>query len=792
MMKRMSLSALIASIVLIGSTLPATATPDTARDALETRYSNSATFQKALTVEEKLIESFSRAWDAELDAIAAEEAALSASSLKDEVLQDYRTATEVYNIEKGHANKQAELALQREREKQSAPGRGYIPPTLAALFSKPESFDDYLQTRHQYQQVYERADYAANEANKGYQSAEDARVVMQQEKDAVDPTVVERAEESAVVAEELREESDKLKEKSQKELNKVLEESETLGAELAKTDVGKKVTASGPDLVMAEAARVWWENNSDKETSKARGESNVEVHEELIEEEATQRVPSVDEETGEGSLENEEQERVKEHPENSDNKALDTAENVKENTKEPTNTKQITTSEETTTPDTNNATTVDKDLREDKKDKKTPDDKNTQKYNKIADKAVKNLGNEITKPAQCRDFIRNTYDLNKKYSLATIASENQQYNPTEAIPGDLILYTGADNKISRVGVYMGAGLSIVPSLSQKAFILVPAKEAVSAVRVGEPVTDKDVQQKYDESEKWECGSIKTSAPKPSDGFSWKNTFDHFKIQNAYHNGNLSFKTKTNNTNIHTPLPGVVTKSKNGTIVIETSRMTLTYSNMKKDHLLVNVGAILNSGDVIATNDTFTLNVKMKGKNFNPTPLVHGTWKNSLTHNHPDNMFGRSPFPVVPESVNQAVHPTNGRLSSNYGPRPAPVPGAEPFHRGTDFASPAGTPIRSVADGVVWATFSDSGSGNQIIVQHNVNGKNYAAVYKHMSSNPDEYAQVGDIVKAGTIIGRVGSTGIFSTGPHLHFEIWETTFNRNHHVNSLTWLRNLGV
>lgn len=87
-----------------------------------------------------------------------------------------------------------------------------------------------------------------------------------------------------------------------------------------------------------------------------------------------------------------------------------------------------------------------------------------------------------------------------------------------------------------------------------------------------------------------------------------------------------------------------------------------------------------------------------------------------------------------------------------------------FHQGIDLPSSAGTPIRSVAKGVViFAGWSTLGYGNLVIVQHELG---YESLYAHLSSiNVSE----GDTVTKETILGGVGSTG-FSSGNHLHLEI----------------------
>ncbi len=107
----------------------------------------------------------------------------------------------------------------------------------------------------------------------------------------------------------------------------------------------------------------------------------------------------------------------------------------------------------------------------------------------------------------------------------------------------------------------------------------------------------------------------------------------------------------------------------------------------------------------------------------------------------------------------------GRISSRFSlARIHPVTGKKKFHGGTDYAAPEGTPILSVADGVVMGTRYTEYSGNLIEVKHN---NTYTTKYLHIS----EYApgmKRGRKVKQGEVIAYVGQTGKNITGPHVCF------------------------
>lgn len=127
--------------------------------------------------------------------------------------------------------------------------------------------------------------------------------------------------------------------------------------------------------------------------------------------------------------------------------------------------------------------------------------------------------------------------------------------------------------------------------------------------------------------------------------------------------------------------------------------------------------------------------------------------------------------VNPSSINPKwIRPCPGRITSDYGPRKAPVKGASTDHKGIDIGAPPGTPVKAVADGTVVHSAFDNINGNKIKIGHGkVNGKDVASTCIHLNAR---YVQKGQKVKQGAIIGTVGNTGN-SGGPHLHISIYET-------------------
>lgn len=87
------------------------------------------------------------------------------------------------------------------------------------------------------------------------------------------------------------------------------------------------------------------------------------------------------------------------------------------------------------------------------------------------------------------------------------------------------------------------------------------------------------------------------------------------------------------------------------------------------------------------------------------------------------------------------------------------------HYGIDIVAGPNEVIKSALDGTVVIASFTSETGYVIGVQH---GNNLMTLYKHNSAL---MKSVGDYVKAGEVIAIIGNTGEYSTGPHLHFELW---------------------
>ncbi len=117
---------------------------------------------------------------------------------------------------------------------------------------------------------------------------------------------------------------------------------------------------------------------------------------------------------------------------------------------------------------------------------------------------------------------------------------------------------------------------------------------------------------------------------------------------------------------------------------------------------------------------------------------------------------RWPFPVVVP------------ISSGFGGRSAPCFGCSTNHQGLDFDPADGTAFNSVAAGEVVEVNDDGYLGKWVVIRHDVDGLKFDSMYAHMIRDSTG-VKVGQIVKAGDYVGRVGNTGVTS-GSHLHLAI----------------------
>ena len=143
------------------------------------------------------------------------------------------------------------------------------------------------------------------------------------------------------------------------------------------------------------------------------------------------------------------------------------------------------------------------------------------------------------------------------------------------------------------------------------------------------------------------------------------------------------------------------------------------------------------------------------------------WLTNLASNEQDILDGLSA--TATQRVKQlastpSIWPVKGPVTSKFGPRVSPFTGKKALHAGIDIGVPKGTEIRAPAAGKVVVAAYDTRMGKFIRIHH---GNGLETTYGHLSKLLVKYGQK---VKRGDLIGLVGSTGKFSTGPHLHYQV----------------------
>ena len=177
-------------------------------------------------------------------------------------------------------------------------------------------------------------------------------------------------------------------------------------------------------------------------------------------------------------------------------------------------------------------------------------------------------------------------------------------------------------------------------------------------------------------------------------------------------------------------------------------------------------------DTVDTDDKFVKIVLYNNKTWDyidmGRPVIDDNDMDTLFWNNNIHSYKEVPLSELPDEIDlmlvDSTHsfcaPITGRITSRYSFRKGRN------HNGTDIKLEVGDPVRAAFDGKVRVSEYSKrtgGYGNLIVLRH-ANG--LETYYAHLSARN---VQVGEIVKAGEIIGKGGNTGR-STGSHLHFEV----------------------
>ena len=197
--------------------------------------------------------------------------------------------------------------------------------------------------------------------------------------------------------------------------------------------------------------------------------------------------------------------------------------------------------------------------------------------------------------------------------------------------------------------------------------------------------------------------------------------------------------------------------------------TLRKEALRNSFLLDSLSAEFQKKDQFILSMKTALTGETEGE---PSSLSEPVGKNSLRLNS-ENLLTKADsllrlevlqedkYNVIPNDIANVKYllypPAKGPISQEYEP--------DKKHYAVDVVLKEYTPIMAVANGTVIFSEWTAETGHVIIIKHDYG---LLSVYKHNSSL--EKAQ-GDMVKAGEVIAKAGNTGEFSTGWHLHFELW---------------------
>lgn len=169
-------------------------------------------------------------------------------------------------------------------------------------------------------------------------------------------------------------------------------------------------------------------------------------------------------------------------------------------------------------------------------------------------------------------------------------------------------------------------------------------------------------------------------------------------------------------------------------------------------------------DITFNKDSIAEQLRIEDVNLNATP-VDSIFREEVEREDRYSLFEKA----TKKTEIVFFAPISGKITDTYNPKEK--------HYAIDIAVEKDSPVKAVADGTVIFTGFTAETGFVIIIEHT---KGFLSVYKH---NSTLHKEQGDLVKSGEAIANAGSTGTLSTGPHLHFELW----NDGYPVNPLNFI-----
>jgi murein DD-endopeptidase MepM/ murein hydrolase activator NlpD len=214
------------------------------------------------------------------------------------------------------------------------------------------------------------------------------------------------------------------------------------------------------------------------------------------------------------------------------------------------------------------------------------------------------------------------------------------------------------------------------------------------------------------------------------------------------------------TNLREFIPGYPDVTVRRNILVSAIRLdSLEKELALRDRYFANLSAIIagnQPADVYTLRDTTRNYKSITFRNYPEDSVLRTQVEN-------EDRYNLTLGPVTPESVTSlaGLHffpPVKGVVSAKFDPRSK--------HFGTDIVTKPKSPVNAALDGTVIFTGWTMETGFVIEVQHS---NNIVSVYKH---NASLLKETGDMVRTGEAIAVVGDSGeLYTSGPHLHFEIW---------------------
>jgi len=183
----------------------------------------------------------------------------------------------------------------------------------------------------------------------------------------------------------------------------------------------------------------------------------------------------------------------------------------------------------------------------------------------------------------------------------------------------------------------------------------------------------------------------------------------------------------------------------------------------KDNYIRNIKYILEGNEALDVYpdvpDALSLNRDITFKRSKEDSLLRLEIENQPGYNLTEMPAKENVFYFTTQSIRNFFFfpPLTGTVINNFNPAER--------HFGVDIVAPRNEAVKATLDGTVVLSAWTLETGHTIAVQHQ---NNLLSVYKH---NSVLLKKEGDFVKAGEVIAIIGETGLYSSGIHLHFELW---------------------